>query len=274
MSKARNGLRHHLHQVLLTAVLWLAAAVTTAGTAAGTTAIAGKECVILLHGLTKDATSMELLAQHLTDAGYHVANIDYPSRKKPIQELAPLAIDAGFEQCAAAGASPINFVTHSMGGLLVRFFFENHSSAAVDRVVMLAPPNQGSRIGDWLDHIPWIKDVNGPAGRQMGTGETSLPLQMGPVNLDLGIIAGSRSHNPIASAILSGLDDGRITVESARVDGMCAFMTLPLNHGNIMLSPQVIEETLRFLRRGYFVGETARELDCPAGNPAISQRDP
>ncbi|SDK37555.1 esterase/lipase family protein [Microbulbifer yueqingensis] len=225
-------------------------------------AVAGPECVILLHGLTKDAASMVPLQQRLAAAGFHTVNIDYPSRKGPIQELAVEAVEAGLARCAQAGAAPVNFVTHSMGGLLVRYYYRNRSVAGLGRVVMLAPPNQGSRVGDWLDHIPWIKDVNGPAGRQMGTGEGSLPLQMGPVRFELGVITGDRSRNPFASAILEGPDDGRIRVESAKVEGMCAFYVVPLTHGRIMLDADVIEQSLRFLWRGYFVGETAREYAC------------
>ncbi|MFI2812025.1 MULTISPECIES: triacylglycerol lipase [unclassified Microbulbifer] len=225
-------------------------------------ALAGQECVILLHGLTKDASSMVPLAQRLGEAGFHVVNIGYPSRQKPIQELAATAVDEGLAQCRQAGAAPVNFVTHSMGGLLVRYYFQDRPVSGIDRVVMLAPPNQGSRVGDWLDHIPWIKDVNGPAGRQMGTGDNSLPLQMGPVRFELGVITGDRSLNPFASAILEGPDDGRIRVESAKVEGMCAFYVVPLTHGAIMRDAEVIEQSLRFLWRGYFVGESAREYAC------------
>ncbi|MEX2962425.1 esterase/lipase family protein [Microbulbifer sp. TYP-18] len=244
-------------QIVMAIVLWGAAIQAP-------TALAGTQCVILLHGLTKDSSSLEPLQQRLIASGYYVANMDYPSREKPIQELASLAVEAGLNRCARAQAQPVNFVTHSMGGLLVRYFYEHQQIPAPHRVVMLAPPNQGSRIGDWLDHIPWIKQVNGPAGRQMGTGKTSVPLQLSPVSFDLGIIAGNRSRNPIASAILRGADDGRITVESAKVKGMCAFMTLPLSHGNIMANDTAMEEVLRFLRYGYFTGESALLLDCPA----------
>lgn len=225
-------------------------------------ALGAQECVILLHGLTKDAASMVPLQERLRAAGFHTVNIDYPSRQKPIQALATEAVEAGLARCEQAGAAPVNFVTHSMGGLLVRYYYRERSVAALDRVVMLAPPNQGSRVGDWLDHIPWIKDVNGPAGRQMGTGRGSLPLQLGPVRFELGVITGDRSRNPFASAILDGPDDGRIRVDSARVEGMCAFYVVPLTHGEIMTDADVIEQALRFLWRGYFVGETASEYAC------------
>lgn len=219
-------------------------------------------CVILLHGLTKDADSMQPLAERLTAAGFLAVNVEFSSRQAGIPELAGPTVGAGLAQCHAANAQPINFVTHSLGGILLRYYYENRPGEGVHRVVMMGPPNNGSRIGDWLDHIPWIKDVNGPSGRQLGTGPTSVPLQLGPAPFELGVIAGSRSRNPVASAILRGKDDGRITVESARLEGMCGFKTLPLTHGEIMADPEAIRQALLFLQRGHFTGATAEAFDC------------
>ncbi|WP_193163065.1 esterase/lipase family protein [Microbulbifer hainanensis] len=222
------------------------------------------ECVILLHGLTKDSTSLQPLQRQLIDAGFYVANIDYPSRQLPIAELAPLAINAGLEKCLRVNAHPINFVTHSLGGILVRFFYEYRSADNVHRVVMLAPPNHGSRIGDLLDHIPIIKDINGPAGRQLGTGVNSVPLQLGPLRFDAGIIAGNHSLNPLASVLLPGEDDGRISVKSAQAEAMCAFLVLPQTHGGIAADREVIRQAVTYLRWGFFTGEAAQQFDCAA----------
>lgn len=221
-------------------------------------------CVILLHGLTKGARSMHPLQRQLIDAGYYVANIDYPSRQKPIAELADLAISEGLAQCARVNARPVNFVSHSLGALLLRHYFQRHSAAQVHRVVMLAPPNHGSRISDILGCIPYIKDINGPAGRQLGTGAGSVPLQLGPAPFDLGIIAGNRSHNPLASSLLAGDDDGLITVASARLRGMCGFLILPSSHGDIATNAQAIAQSVQYLRHGYFTDLRAERLQCAA----------
>ncbi|SEA15079.1 esterase/lipase family protein [Microbulbifer marinus] len=225
---------------------------------------ADTQCVVLLHGLTKDSRSMLPLQRQLIDAGYYVANIDYPSRKKPIAELADLAVRAGLEQCARVNARPVNFITHSLGGLLVRHYFERHASPQVMRVVMLAPPNHGSRVGDILSCIPYIKDINGPAGRQLGTGAGSVPLQLGATDFDLGIITGNRSYNPLASTLLDGADDGRITVDSARLEGMCGFLVLPRTHGGIAADEQAIAQALQYLKQGYFSHPRAERFDCAA----------
>ena len=102
-------------------------------------------CVVLLHGLARTSGSMHVMQKALTESGYRVVNVEYPSRELPIEELAPLAVGEGVDECRASGfETGVNFVTHSLGGILVRYFFGTNSSDVVGRVVMLAPPNQGS----------------------------------------------------------------------------------------------------------------------------------
>src|ERR1017187_2944795 len=46
-----------------------------------------RECVILLHGLCRTSRSMAPMERALTAAGYHVLNVDYPSRTAAIEKL-------------------------------------------------------------------------------------------------------------------------------------------------------------------------------------------
>lgn len=226
------------------------------------TPVAGeaKECVVLLHGLARTAGSMEPLAEALGEAGYYVANIDYPSRHKPVAELAGIAVTAGMRRCRENEAVPVNFVTHSLGGILVRYYFERHEPARVDRVVMLAPPNQGSEVVDKLKDMPGFELWNGPAGMQLGTGTEDIPAHLGPVNFETGVIAGTQSINLILSTFLPNPDDGKVSAERTRVEGMCAFITLPVTHTFMMGDDEVFEQVLHFLREGRFDGKSAENL--------------
>ncbi|MCW8906851.1 MAG: alpha/beta fold hydrolase [Sedimenticola sp.] len=212
------------------------------------------ECVVLLHGLARSADSMTDLENRLARAGYHVENIDYPSREQAIPKLAEHAVAEGLKRCQAASASPVNFVTHSLGGILVRYYYSHHSPENVGRVVMLGPPNQGSEVVDNLKDVPGFALLNGPAGRQLGTGESDIPRSLGPVNFELGVIAGTRSINLLLSTLLPNPDDGKVSVESARVEGMCGFITLPVTHPFMMKDDEVIRLTLHFLKQGAFDG--------------------
>jgi len=211
------------------------------------------ECVILLHGLVRTAASMEPMQEALTAAGFETTNVDYPSREYSIEQLAPLAVDEGLAACRAIkGIYTIHFVTHSLGGILVRQYLAGKDIPELGRVVMLAPPNQGSKAVDELRDVPGFHWVHGPAGDQLGKGEDSLPLALGPVNFELGVIAGTRSIDPIGSSVLDDPDDGRVSVEDTKVEGMDDFIIVPHSHAMIMRMPDTIELTIRFLKTGSF----------------------
>ena len=211
-----------------------------------------EDCVILLHGLARTASSMEKLQEKLQQADYLVVNVDYDSRKHPIPSLADMAIGDGLLACRYKKAKRINFVTHSLGGILVRHYLSTKNIPELHRVVMLGPPNQGSEVVDSLRDVPGFEALNGPAGMQLGTSSTDIPRQLGPVDFELGVIAGTQSINLILSTYLPGTDDGKVTIESAKVKGMKDFIALPVTHPMMMKNSRVIEQTLHFLQQGYF----------------------
>jgi len=224
--------------------------------------ILGADCVILLHGLARTSASLNKIEKVLSEEGYLVVNAGYPSRAGPIEELAVPAIEGGLSECQASGALQIHFVTHSMGGILVRYYLEHHAISELRRVVMLAPPNQGSKVVDAFRKVPGYTLLNGPAGLQLGTGADSVPLQLGRANFNLGIIAGNRTINLILSRFLENPDDGKVSVASTRLDGMCAFIEMPVTHAMMMRNNKVIEQVVSFLAAGKFSGDTAENELC------------
>lgn len=215
----------------------------------------GQECVVLLHGLARTSASMKAMQSSLENEGYFVANIDYPSRKHTIEKLSSLAVNAGLKKCADSKASPVNFVTHSLGGILVRYYLEKAEITNLNRVVMLGPPNQGSEVVDNLKHVPGFKLLNGPAGMQLGTDNNSIPTKLQSVNFKLGVIAGTQSINLILSSFLPNPDDGKVSVASTKVEGMCSFTALATTHPFMMKNKNVIKEVATFLKSGKFESE-------------------
>ncbi len=209
------------------------------------------ETVVLLHGMLRSARSMRSMQAGLEKAGYRVLNVDYPSRDYPVEELVPRVFGELQPPLNTQGCR-IHFVTHSLGGILLRYYLAHQPAASLGRVVMLGPPNQGSEVVDRLGGLGLFSWINGPSGRQLGTGEESIPLQLGPVDFDLGVIAGNRSLNFLLSLLIPGSDDGKVSVERARVEGMQDFLVVPYTHIFMMTRPEVIRQTVHFLRQGHF----------------------
>ena len=232
-------------------------------------ALANAECVVLLHGLARTSGSMSELERKLGRAGYDVANIDYPSRRHTIDALARDAVPRGIEQCRAGQPEKIHFVTHSLGGILVRYYMRDRSLAESGRVVMLGPPNQGAKIVDHLAAAPWFR-LLGPAGAALGTGPGAFTTNLGPVDFDLGVIAGDLGINPLGPFLLKEPNDSIVTVASTRVDGMNEHLVLPVTHTFMKRNNRLIDHVLRYLKTGSF----ARPQPEPKPRPRHSLERP
>ena len=215
-------------------------------------ATAGTETVVLLHGLLRSAESLSTMEDSLVAAGYHTCNITYPSTDFDIVTLAHDYVMPAIEKCSVAHPARLHFVTHSLGGILVRYLSSKGIVTSIGRVVMLGPPNKGSELVDALGDLTLFEWMNGPAGHQLGTSDSSLVMQLPPADFEVGVIAGDFSFNPLYSGLIPGDDDGKVSVESAKVEGMKDFLVLPVSHTFIMNDEEVIRQTIHFLKEGHF----------------------
>jgi pimeloyl-ACP methyl ester carboxylesterase len=208
--------------------------------------------VVLLHGLGRSKLSMGRMEDALEAEGYAVTNIDYPGVRATGFAALVAQVRERVATCCAGKPEPVHFVTHSLGGILVRALIDEDRPPNLGRVVMLSPPNQGSEWVDALGEYSLFRTATGPAAQELGTDAEAAPSRLGPVDFPLGVMTGDSSWNPIGSWLIPGDDDGVVAVERARIDGMADFRVVNENHTNIMRSDEVITEAIHFLANERF----------------------
>lgn len=209
-------------------------------------------CVILLHGLFRSAMAMTPIEWQLEEEGFTVVNATYPSLSYPIEELATMAVESGLSQCHEQGLERIHFVTHSLGGILVREYLDSSEIKGLGRVVMLGPPNQGSQVADTVNSLTFLEGLMPAAIGELGTGNNSIPIHLGPVSFELGVIAGTFNWRRNLPGFPDEEGDGTVTVAETVVPGMLDFLELPVSHTFMIWSNEVARQAIHFLRHGQF----------------------
>jgi len=212
-----------------------------------------KDYVVLLHGLGRTHRSMSKMEKYLNGLGYQVINYRYDSTKEPIEKLSNDWLQNVLDRYCTQKDHKVNFITHSLGGILVRHYLQENKIPNMGRMVMLSPPNQGSALAQKLKDKSLFKSSMGPAFQQLGNDEDSVPMSLNPIGAEVGIIAGDRSKNWIFSLMIPGPDDGKVSVEEAKLLEMVDFLVLPLNHTEIMENQVAIEQAAYFLNNGKFL---------------------
>jgi len=210
------------------------------------------ECVIILHGMGRTKYAMYNVEKELAGAGYKVWNESYPSTKKTIEKLSIEHISKGLKYCRDVNARKIHFVTHSLGGILARYYLQENKIEKLDKIIMLSPPNSGSEVADRLKDLKLYQWMMGPAGQQLGTDANSLPNTLDRIDATVGIITGNSTSDPWFSPIIPGEDDGKVSVKSARLEEMTDFLVVEAGHTFIMSNRSVLQQIRHFLKHGTF----------------------
>jgi triacylglycerol lipase len=219
------------------------------------------QCVVVMHGMARTRGYMRVVERDLEDAGYAVVNRSYPSRKHTIEELAE-NVGEFVQRCRDTGATRIHFVTHSLGGIVVRYYLRDHVVPEAGRFVMLGTPNLGSELTDRFRGSFWYRLTTGPAGQQIGTGPDGILDELGPIPIEAGVIAGSRAANPAFTDMFHGPNDGKVSVASTRVLGV-DHLLVNNSHYFLTRSPTVLRQVRVFLQSGQFEHPAPANITAP-----------
>jgi triacylglycerol lipase len=206
--------------------------------------------VILVHGLRSSSRSFERLQAALLAENFNVAMVDYPSTCCPIEMLADSALIPAVNRCRDASSRTIHFVGHSMGAILVRYFLQEHEVPELGRVVLLSPPNHGTELIDKLSWFAPFRKFNGPGGMQLGAKADGFVNRLEKPRYEFLIIQSRRSINPLASLLIPGKDDGRVSFNSAELEGAAALIWVNSHHHAVMKKDETIRNIVRFLKPG------------------------
>lgn len=213
---------------------------------------AGRHLVLLLHGMGRSTFIYRDMEQALRAAGYEAVAISYPSLTRDIAGHAD-QIEALLE--GTQGVDRVSFVTHSLAGLVVRELLARDAPAgatwrdrlAMGRVVMLAPPNQGSELAEALAALPPYGWIGGPSAVEIAAGPPFAPL---PAEVEVAVIAGGTGSGKGFNPFLSGDNDGIVTVAETGLADARDSVVVNTIHTVIAAAPETIAATVRFLDSG------------------------
>ncbi|HEV7279064.1 MAG TPA: alpha/beta hydrolase [Pirellulaceae bacterium] len=227
-----------------------------------------REVVICLHGLCRTRGSMASIARTIEEeTGFEAINIGYASSREPIDAHA-----ATLERMLARmpEVERVHFVGHSMGNLVVRRFLARRASGVstatkpeIGRIVMIAPPNQGSRVAGFFAKNPLFGMIWGKSGKEIAGWTSQLQRELEiPDGVEFGIIAGTNDWGQGYNPLLSGNDDLIVSVEETKLPGAADFRATPALHSFIMHDRSVKQLAVRFLQTGLF-GAPEEALPLP-----------
>lgn len=210
-----------------------------------------KERVIIFHGITRDSEFLQPMADFLTQQGFEVFNLDYPSTKYTIQELVTQQVEQ-LPKLLNTGSGTVHFIGHSMGGLLITGVLDKWRPAKLGRVVHLGTPHHGSELTELLKNTSFYKKDFGVAGQQLVANAPEFGWRK--PDYELGIVAGKVSwfENLLYWPIFRQSNDGRVSVESSKLEGMKRHIVLPVHHNEMPSSTKVQAQVLAFLVVGGF----------------------
>ena len=210
------------------------------------------QVVVLAHGLGRSDVAMWRFTQRLENTGYLVCTLDYSSIGQSVESV----LDSTTKQIdlCISSAPKVHFIGHSLGGLVIRSYLQNHKGFIegdhLGEVVLIGTPNKGSELADYYSGS-WLMEIGGEISQALVTGENSLGNQLEELDINIGVIAGTKT-NSLTNDVFNGPNDGLVSVESTKLKNMSDFIAIEVGHSNMRYNEEVAEQTIYFLKNRNF----------------------
>ncbi len=213
-----------------------------------TAEISTGENVVLIHGILRGSRSMNKIKRELVSQGFIVTGFDYSPGDGSIEEIS----DRLHEIIKKFPKGKIHFVTHSMGAVIVRKYISKYKPRNTGRVVMIAPPNNGSVYAAVLMRLPFFEKIFGRSGVEIADGENCILNTLPVPKFEFGVIAGGTGYEIGLNPFLKGDNDGTVLLNETIIKGMADFMQIKGQHSFLLFNNEVISESINFLKNGKF----------------------
>lgn len=202
--------------------------------------------VVLVHGLWYGGWTLGRLGGVLRGHGFRPAVFGWSTRRPGFDRHA----ESLRRFAAAQAGARLDFVAHSLGGLLLLEMLARDPGLPPGRVVLLSTPLAGSAVAERVSRWPGVGWLLGAAAGPLGRG-AALPEH--GFGRELGMIAGSR---PLGLGMLAGRPggpgDGTVAIAETRHPALADHLVLPVSHTGMLASRAVAQAAARFLERGHF----------------------
>ena len=220
-----------------------------------------QDFLVLLHGIYGKSSDMESIAQNFKD-NYRIINIQYPTTKETDEEISDLYIEPNIENIKEQIFSEnfhkkinknfnqnvkINFVAHSMGTGILRYYLKENPLENLGKVVFISPPSHGSHLAD----VPFVDKLPSMLGKvvpQFSTKKDSFVNQLGEPDYDYMILIGNKTNNPLYSMIIRGKDDGMVPLKTAKMKSDNFKIIENTTHTSILKDKRTMKEISEFFK--------------------------
>ncbi len=212
-----------------------------------------KHKIYIVHGILGGPHEYIRMRRALRKVGFVSDVFTYRSRKE-------LVLDVGkklYERIKQDKVDKISLIAHSLGGLVLRAMLV-HAQAdenfpVIDKVVMIATPNQGAASGDYINSKAILRFIFGINIRDIKNDDDSLAKKLPTdFNAEVGIIAGARGKKRGYNPFMDYDNDGEIYPEETKLGTEKAFLTVKSNHVTILQNKKTVRAVARFMQTGEF----------------------